>query len=86
MTKTQLLGYSDGDSRPLGHRVLDAIADEEGTSPLAFETPLFEVVDPDALDALFPHEGADVTVEFTYRGYRVTVHSTDRIELTELDD
>lgn len=86
MTSTQTLGYSEGDGRPLSRQVLDAIAEEEGTDPLSFETPLFEVVDPDALNALFPHAGVDGTIEFAYRGHRVTVHSDGRIELGALGD
>lgn len=85
MTSTRTLGSRDGERRRLSVRILDAIAEEEGISPLAFETPLFEVIDPDALDALFLHEGTDVTVEFTYRGYGVTVRGTDRVELTTHD-
>lgn len=85
MTEAQPLEFSGDESRRPSQRVLDAIAAEEGTSPLSFETPLYEAIDPDALDALVPDEATDATVEFTYRGYRVTVRGTDRIQLTSLD-
>ncbi|WP_436908270.1 HalOD1 output domain-containing protein [Halosimplex marinum] len=52
--------------------VIEAIADETGTDPLRMEPPLYEVVDTDALDALY-ESGAAATVEFEYDGHRVVV-------------
>ncbi|MCU4801749.1 hypothetical protein OB920_15320 [Halobacteria archaeon HArc-gm2] len=58
-------------------RVLAAVAAAEETDPLSLQPPLGEVVDADALNALVTgsqdRSGADVTVQFTYRGHDVTV-------------
>jgi hypothetical protein len=58
--------------------VLAAVAEREGVEPIDLEPPLHDVVDPDALEALFADaiDGTareDVSVEFTYRGHRVLV-------------
>lgn len=53
--------------------------------------PLFDVVDPDALDSLFRptvsggHRG-DVEVSFTYHGYHVAVRSYGIIEIRSVED
>lgn len=72
---------SDGDLHEKPSRiVLDRIADLEDTTPAELSTPLYSVIDPDALDALFHSSGAETSetatrVEFTYCGYEV--HVTD---------
>ncbi|WP_204366142.1 HalOD1 output domain-containing protein [Halosimplex carlsbadense] len=52
--------------------VIETIADATGTDPLTMEPPLYEVVDTDALDALY-ESGATATVEFEYNGHSVVV-------------
>ena len=66
-------GYLDDGDRRVTDRVLDALAKRETADPATFDPPLYDVVDPDALDALFRRESATMAVEFTYRGYRVSV-------------
>jgi hypothetical protein len=54
-------------------RVVDAVANEADTDPTEL-TPLGTVIDPDALDSLVADaEDRDVSVDFEYEGYRVTV-------------
>lgn len=58
-------------------RVIHAVAEHSGTDPTDLP-PLYEAVDPDALDALFGPTAADDTreggeVSFIYAGYRVRV-------------
>lgn len=58
--------------------IVGEVADREGVDPLDLEPPLHEVVDPDALEALFSDsiDGTareDVAVEFDYCGHRVLV-------------
>lgn len=58
--------------------IVGEVADLEGADPLDLEPPLHEIVDPDALEALFADsiDGTvreDVAVEFHYCGYRVLV-------------
>ncbi|MCU4753712.1 hypothetical protein OB919_17275 [Halobacteria archaeon AArc-curdl1] len=53
-------------------RVIDAIAAELDIDPLELDTPLFEVINPEALDRLF-RDDVDCTVSFAYDDYEVTV-------------
>lgn len=56
--------------------VVEAVAEAEGVDPMGLHTTLYEVIDPDALDALFQSSSADAAaprIEFTYHGYVVTV-------------
>ncbi|MFB9807991.1 HalOD1 output domain-containing protein [Haladaptatus pallidirubidus] len=52
--------------------------------------PLYEVVDPDALDSLFAptYTGGtrtDGRVQFAYAGYEVVIHSTGDVNVSPLD-
>ena len=72
-------GLRDGGS-PF-ERVLDAVVAAEGTDAPALDTPLFDVVDPDTLDALVgSFRRSSASVSFDYLGHRVTV-GPGRIEL-----
>ena len=57
-------------------QVIERIAQREGVDPISL-SPLYEVIDPDALDSLFsPTSTCDRrsgAVEFTYCGYNVSV-------------
>ena len=67
------------ETRPTSEIVIEAIADQADVDPLDFDVPLGEVVDPDALDALFdPQFGEprrEGRVEFVYQKYHVAVVS-----------
>lgn len=66
--------------------VVDALSREEGVDPLELDTPLYDVVDPEALDALLEESDADdVTVSFTYESYDVTIDG-DRLVVSEVAD
>ena len=52
--------------------VLAAVARQTGVDVADLEAPLYEAIDPDALDRLLRH-GADVTVTFEYNGHRVSI-------------
>lgn len=71
------------DDREVSVRILDAVAEKEGTSPLEFDRLLSDVVDPDALDTLLRSEDREVTVTFPYMGYRVRVESDGRVEVSD---
>ncbi|WP_312910136.1 HalOD1 output domain-containing protein [Natronosalvus caseinilyticus] len=67
--------------------IVDLVAAASGRS-LVEMPPIYEVIDPDALNALFRlrNSGADLedrVFEFTYEGYRVSVHGDGRVRLTE---
>lgn len=64
--------------------VVEAIAEEEGVESVALHPPLFEVIDPDALDELFSTgnpESAEIV--FHYLGYEVHARSDGSVELCE---
>lgn len=79
----------DSRCESLSHAVVEAVADAEGTDPLELE-PLYETVDPDALDALFSGiDGEPIgegEVSFTYHGYEVSVDSEGSVSLAESTD
>ena len=69
--------------------VVAAVAAETGRDPLELE-PLYEVFDPDALDALCEsREGAaseaSLCVEFTYAGCAVSVTADGAVDATAID-
>ena len=74
---------------PISHRpserILETIAEEEGRDALEFEPVLSEVIDPDALDALFRREEHPERIEFNYLGYRVQIRSDGEITVRDLD-
>lgn len=67
------------DSHVPSHQVVEAIAEQEGVSPIELTPPLFQVIDPDALDALgqdnVDSRSSNVVIEFSYLGYDVRVQN-----------
>lgn len=71
--------------------ILSEIGQREGYPPQELTPPLYTVIDPDALEALFrdptPGESRDpVTVEFTYLDYRIVVRGPNEIEIHDSRD
>jgi len=66
--------------------VIETVAAHQGVEPTDLEVPLFEAIDPDALDELLGADGREyappIEVEFTYDGYHVTVGSDGSIDVT----
>ena len=60
--------------------VVTAVTEANGTKPA---TPLYEVIDPDALEDLYQHGSPEVS--FEYIGYRVTVHSDRTVSVADVD-
>lgn len=74
----------DPASRMAGEAVVDTVARARDVDSLDLP-PLYSVVDPDALNALFSRTPdrptpADGTVTFPYAGYSVTVRSHGTVE------
>lgn len=63
-------------------RVLDAVAEEIGVEPMDLETPLYRVVDPDALERLLG-SAVDLTITFEYHQYAVAVTSDGTVRVDE---
>lgn len=68
-----------GGERELGATIVEAVAEAEGVDPGEISDPLYEVVDPDALAALFT--GGSGRVIFEYGGYIVTVDSEATVDV-----
>lgn len=68
----------------LSGEVLDRVAACKNTEPTELEPPLYEVIDPDALDEIFTpkRNGRARTggqVRFTYCGYEIQVTSNGEV-------
>ncbi|PSP78628.1 hypothetical protein BRC81_07350 [Halobacteriales archaeon QS_1_68_20] len=75
----------DDGNEQASRAVLTAVADAEGVDPVDLDRPLYDAVDPDALDALFRTDvadGVDCHVQFRYYGYEITVHGDGSLDLT----
>ena len=70
---------------PVSLRIVRAVATREGIDPAELQPPLHDVVDTDALEALFADPERAGTVEFTYRGYDVVVESSGDVRVTDAD-
>ncbi|WP_423745886.1 HalOD1 output domain-containing protein (plasmid) [Haladaptatus sp. SPP-AMP-3] len=80
--------YADGEQ--LSTAVVMALTDITGGDPSDIGVPLYDVIDPDALDNLFSdkHDGSPRTggkVVFTILDYEVTVQSYGEIVVRELE-
>jgi len=68
------------------HLVVDAVAGEEGVSPTDLSPPLSDVIDIEALDALFGVPGKEeygpMEVAFEYQGYQIIIAGSDVSDLT----
>ncbi len=68
--------------------VLSAVSTVSGRSVVSYSSdedclePLYDAIEPDALDALFRSD-CDGAVIFSYSGYEITVRSTGKILLSE---
>ncbi|WP_321112971.1 HalOD1 output domain-containing protein [Halorussus salinisoli] len=71
----------------MSEAVVTAVADAKGVSPVAVTPPLYDVIDPEALEAVVasmtsrPDEPAG-HVEFPYNGFRITVTGDGRVSVT----
>jgi hypothetical protein len=74
---------SSTEGTPASTRVVRAVAEREGIDPVRLDPPLHDVVDPDALDALFAGRATAGVVEFTYRGHAVRVDGDGGVQVGE---
>lgn len=69
--------------------VIEAVAEREGVEPVDLTVPLYEAIDPDALDTLLQESsmtsGASPRIEFTYDGYDVIVTATGLVQVSGAD-
>lgn len=75
-----------GSDNTLAQTVVKAVADAHGMSPKELNRPLYDVVDPDALNALFRgRSGSDGRVEFRYHGCDVRVDQCGSVTVERCD-
>ena len=65
-------------STPPSTAVVETVAIASNREPMALE-PLYESLDPDALNTIVRSNGSPSTVAFSFAGYRVTVRSIGEI-------
>ena len=75
------------DSHSVSEAVVTAVADAKGISTVALTPPLYDVIDPDALETVVAsmtsrpddHVGR---VEFSYSGYEITITGDGHVSVT----
>lgn len=71
--------------QPPSQTIIERVAQAENADPLDLELPLYEAIDPDALDALFEptNEGlrSNGQIIFDYHGHTVVVASDGTVTL-----
>lgn len=73
---------------PVIIQIVEQVAAQKGVDPLALHPPLHDVIDTDALEALFRSAKrgdvpSTVTLEFVYQGYTVRVDSGGHVHVSE---
>lgn len=58
---------------PISQTVVKAVAEAKEEDPIELTPPLYDVIDPDALDRLFADEDTQGTLVFTYNNCEVSV-------------
>lgn len=79
-------GQSNENNESMSMNVVRAVADREDVDPIALTPPLYESINPDALDALFPPQSertdqAIKSITFRYHGYTITISRDGQITL-----
>ncbi|WP_415381658.1 HalOD1 output domain-containing protein [Halosimplex sp. TS25] len=77
--------YRIDDDQSATEAVLDAVAERAGVGVLDLSIPLYDAVDPDALNAFYRacDDEESATVSFTYYGYDIEVSGSGRVVLAE---
>ncbi|EMA30565.1 HalOD1 output domain-containing protein [Halobiforma nitratireducens] len=76
------------DTRSVSYRVVEKLAEHEGTTSTNLEPPLHSAIDPDAIDALFRTRNANAdgvapSLEFEYEGYTVRIDGPTEITIED---
>lgn len=67
----------------LSSAIVVVVADAEGVEPTELAEPLFNAINPGALDSLFRSGEGQVT--FEYLDYEVTAHATGEVDIQPRD-
>lgn len=71
------------DERSVSQAVIDAIAAVEGTPPTELSPPLYDVVDPEALNKVFAGKASLGKVVFDYNSYEVSVGADGHVAVKD---
>ena len=86
MSESAGLSTGSHSGSSVSKQVLDKIAEHTDRDVDKLESPLYNYIDPDALDDLFAHSnGQIVHVEFQYENIQIVVQSDDEIDVREAD-
>lgn len=80
---TTLETEGDAVEEPPSERVIRAVSDRKGIDPTALQPPLYDAINPEALDSLFETRDTDGRVEFHWLGYRIVVFSSGSVRVIE---
>lgn len=75
------MALHDDPPRTVTEKVIDTISTAEGESPIELTPPLYDVVDPEALDVVAESIGPEGTVTFEYCGHEVRVDGDGEISI-----
>ena len=64
---------------PISELVIQAVADAEGCDPSMIASPLYDAIDPDALDAIYAR--ASPRLEFEYADYHIEITPARRVRV-----
>lgn len=69
------------EERSICQEIVELIAEAEETDPTELIPPLYEVIDPDALESLFVNSQALGKTVFNYNDYEVSVFSDGYVSI-----
>ncbi|GAA0666882.1 HalOD1 output domain-containing protein [Natronoarchaeum mannanilyticum] len=72
---------SDESARTVAEKVVDAISDAEGEAATELTPPLYDAIDPEALDAVTESMNSEGTIAFEYCGHEVRVDGDGEISI-----
>lgn len=73
------------DAASLVQRIVDGVAVIHDTNPMELSPPLYESVDPDALERVIQQsDRQDLTVEFDYHGCTITVEGDGSVTVSPI--
>lgn len=70
---------------PISEKVIQAVADREGVDPTELHPPLYNAVNPEALDSLFENENTNGRLQFHWLDYRIVVFSSRSVRIIDED-
>lgn len=67
--------------RNVAEKIIDTISNAEGEAPTELTPPLYDAVDPEALDAVAESMDPEGTIAFEYCGHEVRVSGDGEISI-----